>query len=169
MVLRFGADEIHYFIEWTLVPNGCIWWERQETTTSTWSQETAPCCKSTTDASRARRGTCDMCCPFAHQKTCGKKTILFSRTTFFSLELFKNLLDEKTFCLGTLREDRKHFPPSLKGQVLKNQGDNKFTRDGNLVCTICKDKARKKHVTVFSFQCNPTGDPQADVLKPRVK
>lgn len=57
----------------------------------------------------------------------------------------------------------------MKGQTLKNQGDCKFARDGNLVCTIWKDKARKKHVTVLSSQCNPVGDPETDVVKCRVK
>ena len=57
----------------------------------------------------------------------------------------------------------------MKGQVLKNQGDSKFARDGNLVCTIWKDKARKKHVTVLSSQCNPVGDLENDVVKRRVK
>ena len=85
------------------------------------------------------------------------------------MELFKTLLEEKIFCCGTPRENRKHFPRSWKGQVLKNQGDSKFARDGNLVCTIWKDKARKKHVTVLSSQCNPVGDLENDVVKRRVK
>ena len=85
------------------------------------------------------------------------------------MELFKTLLEERIFCCGTLRENRKHFPRSLKGQVLKNQGDSKFARDGNLVCTIWKDKPHKKHVTVLSSQCNPVGDPENDVVKCRVK
>ena len=85
------------------------------------------------------------------------------------MELFKTLLEEKIFCCGTLRENRKHFPQSLKGQVLKNQGDSKFVRDGNFVRTIWKDKTRKKHVTVLSSQCNSVGDPENDVVKHRVK
>lgn len=88
---------------------------------------------------------------------------------FSSVELFKSLLSEKIFCCGTLRENRKFFPPSLKKQNLKNQGDWKFARNGNLVCTIWKDKARKKHVTVLSTQCNPVGDTVRDVVKRRVK
>ena len=43
------------------------------------------------------------------------------------------------------------------------------TQDGNLVCTIWKDKARKKHVTVLSSQCNPVGDLENYVVKRRVK
>ena len=85
------------------------------------------------------------------------------------LELFKTLLEEKIFLLWHLRENQKHFPRLLKGQVLKNQGDSKFARDGNLVYTIWKDKARKKHVTVLSSQGNPVGDLENDVVKRRVK
>ena len=86
-----------------------------------------------------------------------------------SVELFKSLLDEQIFCCGTLRENRKFFLQTLKKQNLKNQGDWKFARCGNLVCTIWKDKARKKHVTVLSTQCNPVGDPVRDIVKRWVK
>ena len=103
------------------------------------------------------------------RKLVGKNYFVVMDNFFSSVELFKTLLEEKIFCCGTLRENRKHFPRSLKGQVLKNQGDSKFARDGNLVCTIWKDKARKKHVTVLSSQCNPVGDLENDVVKRRVK
>ena len=78
------------------------------------------------------------------RKLVGKNYFVVMVNFFSSVELFKTLLEEKIFCCGTQRENRKHFPRSLKGQVLKNQGDSKFARDGNLVCTIWKDKARKK-------------------------
>ena len=103
------------------------------------------------------------------RKLVGKNYFVVMDNFFSSVELFKTLLEEKIFCCGTLRENRKHFPRSLKGQVLKNQGDSKFAGDGNLVCTIWKDKARKKHVTVLSSQCNPVGDLENDVVKRRVK
>ena len=88
---------------------------------------------------------------------------------FSSVELFKLLLEEQIFCCGTLRENRKFFPQTLVKQNLKNQRDRKFARCGNLVCTIWKDKARKKHVTVLSTQGNPVGDPVRDIVKRRVK
>ena len=103
------------------------------------------------------------------RKLVGKNYFVVMDNFFSSVELFKSLLGQKIICCGTLRENRKIFPPSLKKQNLKNQGDWKFARNGNLVCTIWKDKARKKHVTVLSTQCNPVGDTVRDVVKRRVK
>ena len=48
----------------------------------------------------------------------------------------------------------------LKGVNLKEQSDSKFTRSGNMVCTVWCDKASKKPVTVISTQCNPFGGDQ---------
>ena len=60
------------------------------------------------------------------RKLVGKNYFVVMDNFFSSVELFKTFLEEKIFCCGTLRENRKHFPQSLKGQVLKNQGDSKF-------------------------------------------
>ena len=103
------------------------------------------------------------------RKLVGKNYFVVMDNFFSSVELFKSLLNEQIFCCGTLRENRKFFPQTLKKQNLKNQRDWKFARCGNLVCTIWKDKARKKHVTVLSTQCNPVGDPVRDIVKRRVK
>ena len=63
------------------------------------------------------------------RKLVGKNYFVVMDNFFSSVELFKTLLEERIFCCGTLKENRKHFPRSLKGQVLKNQGDSKFARD----------------------------------------
>ena len=88
------------------------------------------------------------------RKLVGKNYFVVMDNFFSSVELFKLLLDEQIFCCGTLRENRKKW---------------KFARCGNLVCTIWKDKAPKKHVTVLSTQCNPVGDPVRNIVKRRVK
>ena len=79
---------------------------------------------------------------------------------FASVYLFQELLSENIYCCGTVRPNRKGFPAMLKGVNLKEQGDSKFARSGNMVCTVWRDKASKKLVTVLSTQCNPVGGDQ---------
>lgn len=60
---------------------------------------------------------------------------------FASVNLFQELLSENIYCCGTARANRKGFPAMLKGVNLKDQGDSKFARSGNMVCTVWRDKA----------------------------
>ena len=85
----------------------------------------------------------------------GKNYFVFMDNFFTGIDLSLSLLREKTYCCGMVRENRKGFPPSLKGVKLANQGDSKFARHGNLVCTIWRDKAKTKNVALLSTQYRP--------------
>ena len=85
----------------------------------------------------------------------GKNYFVFMDNFFTGIDLSLSLLREKIYCCGTVRENRKGFPPSLKGVKLANQGDSKFARHGNLVCTIWRDKAKAKNVALLSTQYRP--------------
>ena len=85
----------------------------------------------------------------------GKNYMVFMDNFFSSIDLFLKLFEEQIFCCGTVRENRKGFPPALKGVKLVNQGDSKFARFQNLVCTVWKDKAKSKNVALLSTQFNP--------------
>ena len=90
----------------------------------------------------------------------GKNYFVFMDNFFSGISLFRELLNENIYCCGTLRKNRKGFPESLKTVKLKEQGESKFVRSGNMVCTIWRDKASNKPVTVLSTQCNPVGGDQ---------
>ncbi|KAL9976924.1 hypothetical protein ACROYT_G014267 [Oculina patagonica] len=97
----------------------------------------------------------------------GKNSYVFMDNFFSSISLFQELLREKIFCCGTLRKNRKGFPESLKTVKLKEQGESKFARSNNMVCTIWRDKASNKPVTILSTQCNPVGGDQVKRRKKR--
>ena len=69
--------------------------------------------------------------------------------------MFLKLFEEQIFCCGTVRENQKGFPPALKDVKFANQGDSKFVRFHNLACTVWKDKAKSKNVTLLSTQFTP--------------
>ena len=71
---------------------------------------------------------------------------------FSSVNLFLALLQKNIFICGTVRENQKGFPPVLKGLKLANQGDSKFAHFQNLLCTVWKDKAKSKNVSLLSTQ-----------------
>ena len=85
----------------------------------------------------------------------GKNYMVFMDNVFSGIDLFLKLFEEQIFCCGTVREYRKGFPPALKGVKLANQGDSKFARFQNLVCTVWKDKAKRKNVALLSTQFTP--------------
>lgn len=77
------------------------------------------------------------------------KNYYFMDNFFSTVDLFLSLLKEKIYCCGTVCKNWRGFPPSLKGVNLSNQGDSKFTRHRNLVCTIWRDKAKTKKLLLF--------------------
>ena len=89
------------------------------------------------------------------QSLSGKNSFVFMDFLFSSVELFLKLFVENTYCCGNVRENRKGFPPALKGLRLVDQGVSKFAQFQNLVCTVWKDKVKSKNVAPLSTQYSP--------------
>ena len=83
------------------------------------------------------------------------KITVFMDNFISGISLFQELLREKIYCCGTLRKNRKGFPQSLKTVKLKEQGESKQRG-----CTIWRDKAANKPVTILSSQCYPVSGDQ---------
>ena len=61
---------------------------------------------------------------------------------FSSVSLYKNLLLNKIYCTGTLRSNRRYFPPDLKPLVKKGmarKGDWAVRQEGNTCVTVWQD------------------------------
>ncbi|CAC5408617.1 unnamed protein product [Mytilus coruscus] len=68
-------------------------------------------------------------------------------------ELFDQLLQDRIYCAGTVRINRRGMPEAIKGAKLKERGETLTMQKGNLVATAWKDK---KIVTYLSTNSDPT-------------
>lgn len=70
---------------------------------------------------------------------------------FSSIRLMQMLLDNKTYACGTMRSDRKFFPPDLKQKLKLQQGEFVRRQSGQITVNIWKDK---KDVRIVSTNCS---------------
>ena len=89
----------------------------------------------------------------------GKNHHVFVDNFFNSVNLAKDLLQDKIYICGTVRSNRQGIPrelgPSTQRVKQLRQGESLFLRKGNLVATVWKDK---KPVYFLSTQSNPVGN-----------
>ena len=74
---------------------------------------------------------------------------------FSSVALYRKLLLEGIYCTGTLRSNRRNFPPDLKEpskKGLAQRGDMAVRQDGNVCVTVWQDT---RPVTFMSSGHNP--------------
>ena len=74
---------------------------------------------------------------------------------FSSVSLYKNLLAENLYCMGTLRSNRRNFPPDLKDAAKRGlacRGDRVVRQDGNVSICVWQDT---RPVTFMSSGHNP--------------
>ena len=72
----------------------------------------------------------------------GKNYHLYMDNFFSSVSLYKSLLLDKIYCTGTLRSNRRYFPPGLKPLVKKGmarKGDWAARQEGNTCVTVWQD------------------------------
>lgn len=83
----------------------------------------------------------------------GHYHVIYLDKFFSSPELFDQLLQDRIYCAGTVRINRRGMPEVIKGAELKERGETLTMQKGNLVATAWKDK---KVVTYLSTNCDPT-------------
>ena len=85
----------------------------------------------------------------------GKQHHIFMDSFFSSVSLYRNLLVDGIYCTGTLRANRRNFPPDLKTPSKKGlgcRGDRAVRQDGNVCVTVWQDT---RPVTFMSSGHNP--------------
>ena len=86
----------------------------------------------------------------------GKAYHIFIDNFFSSVSLCNQLLLDTIYCTGTLRPNRRNFPPDLKDAAkrgLAHRGDLKMRQDGNVCVCVWQDT---RPVTFMSSGHNPT-------------
>ena len=86
----------------------------------------------------------------------GKAYHIFIDNFFSSVALCNQLLLDNIYCTGTLRPNRRNFPPDLKDAAkrgLARRGDLKMRQDGNVCVCVWQDT---RPVTFMSSGHNPT-------------
>ena len=85
----------------------------------------------------------------------GKNYHIYMDNFFSSVTLYRTLLSQHIYCTGTLRANRREFPPALKDAAkrgLGSRGDSVMRQDGNIVVTVWQDK---RPVVCISSGHNP--------------
>ena len=85
----------------------------------------------------------------------GKHYHIYMDSFFSSVKLYKNLLLDNIYCTGTVRAQRRNFPPDLKDVVkrgLASRGDRMTRQEGNVCVTVWQDS---RPVTFMSSGHNP--------------
>ena len=85
----------------------------------------------------------------------GKSYHIYMDNFFSSVSLYRDLLSEMIYCTGTLRSNRRNFPPDLKDVAkrgLANRGALKFRQDGNV--SVCVWQDTRPVTFMFSYH-NP--------------
>ena len=85
----------------------------------------------------------------------GKNHHIFMDSFFSSVPLYHSLLSDSIYCTGTIRTNRRGFPPDLKVMAKKGlakRGDFDVRQDGNVCVTVWQDS---RPVTFMSSGHNP--------------
>ena len=85
----------------------------------------------------------------------GKAYHIFMDSFFSSVPLYHKLLSHNIYCTGTLRSNRRNFPPDLKDvskRGLASRGDVMVRQDGNVSVCVWQDT---RPVTFMSSGHNP--------------
>lgn len=82
----------------------------------------------------------------------GKYHHIYCDNYFTSVDLFHELLDNKTYACGTIRTNRKGLPPAVSKCKLKKQGQVVQRQNDAMVATAWHDK---RTVTLLSTNSNP--------------
>ena len=85
----------------------------------------------------------------------GKSYHIFMDSFFSSVPLYHRLLLENIYCTGTVRSNRRNFPPDLKDVAkrgLASRGDKIVRQDGNVSVCVWQDT---RPVTFMSAGHNP--------------
>ena len=85
----------------------------------------------------------------------GKSYHIYMDNFFSSVSLYRDLLSEMIYCTGTLRSNRRNFPPDLKDVAkrgLAHRGALKFRQDGNVSVCVWQDT---RPVTFMSSYHSP--------------
>ena len=85
----------------------------------------------------------------------GKSYHIFMDSFFSSVSLYHRLLLENIYCTGTVRANRRNFPPDLKDAAkrgLAKRGDMTVRQDGNVSVCVWQDT---RPVTFMSSGHNP--------------
>ena len=72
----------------------------------------------------------------------GKNCRIYMDTFFSSVPLYHALLADNIYCTGTIRTNRRSFPPGRKVMAKKRlakRGDSEVRQDGNVCVTVWQD------------------------------
>ena len=72
----------------------------------------------------------------------GKNHHIYIDSFFSSVSLYSNLLADKVYCTGTVRSNRRNFPPDLKDVAkrgLGSRGERMTRQEGNICVTVWQD------------------------------
>ena len=85
----------------------------------------------------------------------GKNHHIYMDSFFSSVSLYKNLLADNIYCTGTVRSNRRNFPPDLKDVAkrgLGSRGERMTRQEGNVCVTVWQDS---RPVAFMSSGHNP--------------
>ena len=85
----------------------------------------------------------------------GKSYHIYMDSFFSSVSLYQKLLSDRIYCTGTLRSNRRNFPPDLKDVAKRGlacRGDRVVRQDGNVSVCVWQDT---RPVTFMSSGHNP--------------
>ena len=84
------------------------------------------------------------------QDLVGKHYHIYMDSFFSSVSLYRQLLLHSIYCTGTIRKNRRNFPPALKEfakRGLGSRGDSEVRQDGNIAVSVWQDTRPVSFIT----------------------